>query len=495
MLHALSEISSITSPAVDQRAPWRSRVSYSSTFPFICSKRLSCSPLSTLTPGKPNTSSAQAKTSTLQSTPFQNCPPDNPTVQQSVSLHKDFTYLQQPSAYHPLIPQILPQSLQHPPSTAPLQTLLSTSHLRSAALSAAQTLCTHPSLSAAEIFDLVYVRLACLSLLDLNLAAQESKVLGDVNSEFYHTGTVGVEGEKGDVDYNDGDGEKSKGGHDVRRNILPWELRVLAVRLQAIGYGDARAGVVGYYELAREAREMIGMIRRSKQKGHASKGDEGEEEKGSEEEEEEEAIWHRRLKELGIMVGNALIEMGDLAAAKWHLETLAPPEDKAAAKDEMLSAQLALLSLQMGDIQSAERHLASFQTKTSESPQSPSALLNPLISISQSFPDSSTSQLRTILSSLASSSPYIPLVTSNLAISLLYDARIEDAIPLLEDLMEQHSEVVKGVGFNLATMYELTGERAAGKKLEFANAIDKRLEMRGEAGIGERGITGGVFKL
>ena len=327
------------------------------------------------------------------------------------------------------------------------------------------------------------MRLACLSLLDLNLAAQESKVLGDVNSEFYHTGTVGVEGEKGDVDYNDGDGEKSKGGHDERRNILPWELRVLAVRLQAIGYGDARAGVVGYYELAREAREVIGMIRRSKQKGHASKGDEGEEEKSSEE--EEEAIWHRRLKELGIMVGNALIEMGDLAAAKRHLETLAPPEDKAAAeKDEMLSAQLALLSLQMGDIQSAERHLASFQTKTSESPQSPSALLNPLISISQSSPDSSTSQLRTILSSLASSSPYIPLVTNNLAISLLYDARIEDAIPLLEDLMEQHSEVVKGVGFNLATMYELTGERAAGKKLEFANAIDKRLEMRGEAGIG-----------
>ena len=344
------------------------------------------------------------------------------------------------------------------------------------------------------------MRLACLSLLDLNLAAQESKVLGDVNSEFYHTGTVGVEGEKGDVDYNDGDGDKSKGGHDERRNILPWELRVLAVRLQAIGYGDARAGVVGYYELAREAREVIGMIRRSKQKGHASKGDEGEEEKSSEEEEEEEeeeeAIWHRRLKELGVMVGNALIEMGDLAAAKRHLETLALPEDKAAAeKDEMLSAQLALLSLQMGDIQSAERHLASFQTKTSESSQSPSALLNPLVSISQSTPDSSTSQLRTILSSLASSSPYIPLVTNNLAISLLYDARIEDAIPLLEDLMEQHSEVVKGVGFNLATMYELTGERAAGKKLEFANAIDKRLEMRGEAGIGERGITSGVFKL
>lgn len=37
-----------------------------------------------------------------------------------------------------------------------------------------------------------------------------------------------------------------------------------------------------------------------------------------------EGMWKERLKELGVFVANALIEMGDLGAAARHLETLRP---------------------------------------------------------------------------------------------------------------------------------------------------------------------------
>ncbi len=79
----------------------------------------------------------------------------------------------------------------------------------------------------------VYTRLACLTLIDATpLAAQEVKALEDLNSAFYLDDITGA-------------------------HLVPWELRVLNVRLQAMGFGDPRRAVMSYYDLAREARSQI----------------------------------------------------------------------------------------------------------------------------------------------------------------------------------------------------------------------------------------------
>lgn len=63
--------------------------------------------------------------------------------------------------------------------------------------------------------------------------AQVSKCLGDLGSSFYRHSVSGA-------------------------HVVLWELRVLAVRLQALGFGDWRRGVMGCYEEAEGARRGTG---------------------------------------------------------------------------------------------------------------------------------------------------------------------------------------------------------------------------------------------
>lgn len=143
------------------------------------------------------------------------------------------------------------------------------------------------------------------------VAAQEVKVLGDLNESVY-------------VD---------EGGKNAV-NVVPWELRVLAVRLQGIGYGDPRKGVMGYYDLAREARVELVRL-----KGGDS---------------DTARLWEERLKDLGIRVASALVEMGDLAGAAAHLQTL---RSETAGREA--SFREALLWLKIGDVDRARAVIAS----------------------------------------------------------------------------------------------------------------------------------------
>ena len=157
---------------------------------------------------------------------------------------KDFSYLLRPEIYHPITPLNTPTAFRNParqpaPDT-PISELLARGHFRAAAISATQVLTgtgldghhTSPPdpTDHATIFSLLYTRLACLTLIDATpLAAQEVKALEDLNSTFYIDETT-------------------------RLHVVPWELRVLNVRLQAMGFGDPRRAVMSYYDLAREAR-------------------------------------------------------------------------------------------------------------------------------------------------------------------------------------------------------------------------------------------------
>lgn len=121
--------------------------------------------------------------------------------------------------------------------------------------------------------------------------------------------------------------------------MVGWELRVLAVRLQGMGLGDARRGVMGYYDLARDARSTLTKLKKRKVAG--------------EEVDAEIELWEGRLADLGIRVASALIEMGDLVGAGMHLKSLKVNEEG----DEVLRAKKALLWLCLGDIDAARQCL------------------------------------------------------------------------------------------------------------------------------------------
>jgi tetratricopeptide (TPR) repeat protein len=216
-------------------------------------------------------------------------------------------------------------SAQPDPAT-PLPELVSTGHFRSAAIKAAQLLTT-PGVNTADhdfIFACLYTRFSCLTLCNQTaLAAQEVKALEDLNSSYY----------RDDV----------SGSH-----LVPWELRVLAVRLQGMGFNDARRGVMGYYDLAREARLLLTSLKKTRI---------AKEEK-DESVEEEIKLWEGRLAELGIRVASALIEMEDLEGATRFLSTLKPSSSATPDANLKLEMQKALLWLCLGDVDAARACLS-----------------------------------------------------------------------------------------------------------------------------------------
>ncbi|KAM3078625.1 hypothetical protein ACMFMG_006494 [Clarireedia jacksonii] len=266
-------------------------------------------------------------TSTYKTAPTSLSPSQNVSFRSSVStLQKDFSHLLRPEIYHPLpVLDIPPPFRSSPASTLPpnpdintLSSLLASGYFRASAILAASLLTSTPGpTSHTEIFDLFYIRLACLTLCNqTQLAAHEVKVLEDLNAAYFR--------------------DEETGEH-----MVGWELRVLAVRLQGLGLGDARRGVIGYYDLARDARAALTKLKKRKAMGEEEDID------------AEIALWESRLSDLGIRVASALVEMEDLVGAGMHLKSL----EVGGAGDEDLRIKKALLWLCLGDIDSARQCL------------------------------------------------------------------------------------------------------------------------------------------
>lgn len=365
------------------------------------------------------------------------------------SPEKDFAFLLNPTNFHPLPPHTIPQpflsAAHQPPPSTPLRALLDGGHYRLAAVSAATTLIKNTSPSDhARIFSLLYVRLACLTLLNQHaLAAAEAKLLGDLTSAFYRNPLTGA-------------------------HIVPWELRVLAVRLMGLGYGDWRRGVMGYYELAREAR-----IEAIKTQDVAAK-----------------QVWKDRLRELAIRVANALIEMGECEGAARHLSGLIRAEagDQEAVEAETgsdsvslsldtarLKTMEALAWIRVGDIDAAKRCIAA---SPSPAPPTPSAVndpppadsLNALVAMAEA----EYATALAIWDMLAATDPADFMVAQNRAVCLIYVGRIADARTVLEDLIDnaQNSAYAfHALTFNLSTIYELCTEKSRERKLELVDKV------------------------
>ena len=165
------------------------------------------------------------------------------------------------------------------------------------------------------------------------MAAQESLILGDLNSPLYFTKS----------DHPDDGNQASEGREDC---ILPWCLRLLATRLQALAANDMRRCIQGLYDLAADARTGYQCSTSADSK----------------------SLWQGRLKDLGLRIGNALLEMGDLHGAKRLFESLiastmaevessiSPAKALVHAEEEekaILAGWVAMLSLRMGDLEEA----------------------------------------------------------------------------------------------------------------------------------------------
>lgn len=223
---------------------------------------------------------------------------------------KNFSFLLRPDNFHALSDQDVPAPFLDPitiePSEAVLSKAISEGRFRTAAILAADLLKSKSDPSdGASIFALLEARLACLQLSGLDgLAAQESKALQDLNAPIYREDLTG-------------------------RNLVPWNLRVITVRLQALGFGDWRRAVMAYYDLAREARFES---RRTK---------------GAEQQQ-----WVSRLHDVGVRVANALVDMGDLEGAARFLTSLPT------AQSPRTRQRLALVFLNAGDVPRARQQLA-----------------------------------------------------------------------------------------------------------------------------------------
>lgn len=237
------------------------------------------------------------------------------------------------------------------------------------------------------ISALFYTRLACLELSgNAILAAQESKALGDLSSAFYYVPST--------LDTaNAGSGSGKGDGHmSYPRHIMPWPLRVLAVRLQSIGFGDSRRGIAGLYELGLEARREI------MRPGIGQ---------------EEQKIWKERLADLGIRTVNALIEMGDFDAAKRALNNLRTTD-----ADEVHKMRKVLLLLLVGDLDATKEAIG-------ESSKTAGAIFTPLLSMAEGRYTDAVGEWRAVSESETKKVDQA-LVTQNLAVCLLYTGELNE---------------------------------------------------------------------
>ncbi|KAN0083333.1 hypothetical protein V8E54_002421 [Elaphomyces granulatus] len=355
-------------------------------------------------------------------------------------LEKNLSYLLRPDLYHPLtqldIPLMFRSAFHVPPSNETLLSSLSTLNVLLAeghfliAAHLCGTLLTSAVVSPTDnnaIFTLLYTRLACLELTgNTALAAQESKALEDLSSTFYYNADaepMGAEANQTQV-----------------HHIVPWPLRVLAIRLQSIGFGDVRRGIAGLYELGLEARREI--IRPGIDKA-------------------EREIWKARLADLGIRGVNALVEMGDLDAARRSLRSLTGTSQAS----DIDKVRIVLLHLRIGDVGAAKELLSEFSILRR-------GILKPLLDMAEGRYDDAVASWRSLLEKDYSKENEA-MISQNLAVCLLYTGQLNESRALLESLVSANYSF-QSLTFNLSTIYELCSDKSKALKTRLAEEVSKQ---------------------
>ncbi|KAI7271093.1 hypothetical protein KC345_g7285 [Hortaea werneckii] len=337
----------------------------------------------------------------------------------------DLRFLQDPNLYHPLptsdVATAFWDSTQQPPPGTALADLLKGGHFRRAADGAFNELRRCSSDDASQILKLLYTRFACLVLVSRpDIAAQEALPLLDFLAR-----NVG-------------------GANDVTA-LVPWELRLLLVRLQSVGAQDGgRRGIMGLYTLAAEARTHV---KQSDQDGNETQ------------------LWRQRLDDLGLRVADALVEMGELETANRHLDTLSSPH-----RLDDITYRKALLKARIGDVDGAQACVNNLSDDNQL--QKLQALLKMANGEVAQAADSWQSQHDNDASALGA---------NNWAVSMLYTGHITTAYEVFEKLANDQSGF-PALLFNLSTVYELCTERAVERKSALAQFMAAKAPSPGCGG-------------
>ncbi|KAF9871378.1 hypothetical protein CkaCkLH20_11025 [Colletotrichum karsti] len=351
-------------------------------------------------------------------------PLHSPVPPVKTTVTKDFSFLLRPEIYHSVntinIPVAFKTNPKQPTPDASLEDLLAMGHFRAAAIAAVQELTAtggpeRPRVDPSDhqrIFTLLYTRLACLTLIDAtSTAAQEVRALEDLNAAIYIDETTG-------------------------EHLVPWELRVLNIRLQALGFGDFRRSVMSYHDLAREAREQISKA--------TARHDNSTRE-----------LWKARLHDLGIDVAGALIEMDDLSGAAHHLSTL---KDRG---DGKMALSRALMWLHLGDADAARRCVQD----SGGDGRHAEMVVAALCQMADGEYDAALQSWRGLKEELMDE-----MIGVNMAVCLLYTGKLTEARALLEDLVS-NGYSSHTLLFNLSTTYELCTERNRNLKLRLVEKV------------------------
>lgn len=379
---------------------------------------------------------------------------DEPAAAEPDPNAKDLSFLLDSSIYHPLSQLDLPAPFRRPfpplPSTTTLlaqslsvlDALLETSDFLSAAHLAGGIL-SSGSLTPTDtktIFRLLSVRFSCLELTgSTSLAAQESKALEDLISTFYYFDPPETP-------------KTSEEDAAPPEHIMPFSLRLQALRLQSIGFSDPRRGVSALYDLGVECREHIAHSRTS---------------------DEDRKIWRARLEEIGIRVVNALIEMGDLDCARRTLESNIAAETVVSPE---IAQRIALLYLKIGDI------------KKAQAVENVAKELEPLFAVAEGRYIDAAQLWEAQLEFNAEDNN--ALLKQNLAVAYLYAGMISKSRDILRDLVD-NGESFESLTVNLATLYELSSDRSKELKLAAAAKIAAYQKDRGAM----KPLTNAAFKL
>ena len=160
---------------------------------------------------------------------------------------------------------------------------------------------------------------------------------------------------------------------------------------------------MGHYDLARDARSEIMKSKSS----------------------EVREMWKERLRDLGVRVANALVEMGDMEGAGRHLESLRVAEERwgkeRRIEDEILmNGRLALLYLRIGDVEAARRLIESEEEKGSDN-----SMLKPLLSMAEGDFEKAVQQWTAWREEGEEENA---MVTQNMAVCLLYTGQLQQVV-------------------------------------------------------------------
>jgi trafficking protein particle complex subunit 12 len=280
------------------------------------------------------------------------------------------------------------------------------------------------------------------------LAAQEAKALEDLGSTFYF------------LDFpKDALANEEIVPDTPPKHIVPFHLRLQALRLQSIGFSDPRRGVSSLYDLGTECREWLAVASLTPNQRQ---------------------IWSARLEEIGLRVVNALIEMDDFDCAKRTLDSLRPAESQDSSVWQMRKF---LLCLKMGLVREASSAVDLIHAEASEK-----AIFDALLAISEDDFETAVSLLSN--PELSVDSNLLALARQNLAVAYLYKGDIINAREILETLIDANQSF-RSLTVNLATVYDLTTDRSRDLKLAIAERISEQQQRSKYA----RNFSNADFKL